>query len=82
MKIKCNHLAAAILAVGLALGAGSAMAQGGFVQDGPQAAPAPAPGLSPQAQQAYNEAMGKLFNAQQALNAKQDQLSAHGYAKS
>lgn len=71
MKSGRNRFAAAILALGLVFGASAAMAQGGFVPDGPQGA---APGLSPQAQQIYNETMGKLITAQQALNAKQDQL--------
>lgn len=76
MKTGCKHFAAAILTLGLVFGAGAAMAQGGFVPDGQQgAAPqAAAPALSPQAQQIYNEMMGKLITAQQALNAKQDEL--------
>lgn len=75
MKSGCNHFAAAILAAGLLLGAGSALAQGGFVPDQPQgAAPGNAPAVSPEAQRIYSETMGKLRIAQQALNAKQDQL--------
>lgn len=75
MKISSMHLAAAILAVGLAFGASQAYAQGGFVPDGQQGrTPQAAPGQSAQAQQFFNETGARLLNLQQALNDKQDQL--------